>query len=107
MVYRVAACLLSVGRFVVGVNCRQRFGRCGDALRPVGLAQPFTIGVNITESETPNTIDVEYFLNGTSFEKITGFAINPASPLNIFLGGSAGIVVYDWYEYAAPINWGD
>ena len=70
-------------------------------------SQPFTIGVNITESETPNTIDVEYFLNGTSFEKITGFAINPASPLNIFLGGSAGTVVYDWYEYAAPINWGD
>ncbi len=73
----------------------------------VDITQPFTIGVNITESETPNTIDVEYFLNGVSFQKITGFAINPSDRLNIFLGGSAGTVVYDWYEYAAPIQWGD
>lgn len=74
---------------------------------PVDTSEPFTIGVNITESETSNAIDVEYFLNGVSFQKITDFGINPSNRLNIYLGGSAGTVVYDWYEYAAPIQWGD
>ncbi len=73
----------------------------------VDITVPNTLGVNITASEKGGTIDIEYFLNGVSFQKITDFGMDPQKPFDMFLGGSAGTVVYDWYEYSPPIDWGD
>ena len=47
----------------------------------VDITVPHTLGVNITESATTGTVDVEYFLDGTSFEKITAFPMNPQRSL--------------------------
>lgn len=69
----------------------------------------YTLGLNLTKSETDGLMKIEWYLNGVlmdSYDNGNGVSFNYASAFT-YLGSSAGTVVYDWWEYTAPIDWGD
>ncbi len=69
----------------------------------------YTLGLNLTKSETAGLMKIEWYLDGVlmdSHDNGNGVSFNYADAF-IYLGASAGTVVYDWWEYTAPIDWGD
>lgn len=70
--------------------------------------KPNIIAVSITKSRTKKgKIDLEYFLNGESIQKMEAFDMDPETPFSIIMGADNGTAIFDYYEYSAPIKWGD
>lgn len=69
----------------------------------------YTLGLNITKSTQDGLAKIEWYLDGELRETYDNneAAKIPYGNALIFLGSSAGTVVYDYYEYTAPIEWGD
>lgn len=71
----------------------------------------YTLGLNLTKSENPEFMKIEWYLDGVLMYSYNSDYQNITFPYGknafIFIGSSAGTVVYDWWEYTAPIDWGD
>lgn len=69
----------------------------------------YTLGLNLTKSETEGMMKIEWYLNDVlmdSYDNDKGVLFSYANAF-VYLGASVGTVVYDWWEYTAPIDWGD
>lgn len=68
----------------------------------------YTVGLNILEGETEGTMKLEWYLDGGLLHSVPSYAgATYGSNATIIMGVSKGSATYDWWEYQAPINWGD
>lgn len=71
----------------------------------------YTLGLNLERSEKPGLMKIKWYLDGVlmdSYDNTQDDRVFPyGSNALVYLGSSAGTVVYDWWEYTAPIEWGD
>lgn len=74
-------------------------------------AQPHSLGLNLTDEN--GYMKIEWILDGQTFYshvadgRDNGPTISASAQAFVYLGSSSGTVVYDWWEYTAPIDWGD
>ncbi len=69
----------------------------------------YTLGLNLIPSTTAGLMKIEWYLDGVlmdSYDNENGVSFDYASAF-VYIGANTGTVVYDWWEYTAPINWGD
>lgn len=71
----------------------------------------YTLGLNLIRSEKPGLMKIEWYLDDVlmdSYDNTEGDRIFPyGENAFVYLGSAPGTVVYDWWEYTAPIEWGD
>lgn len=69
----------------------------------------YTLGLNLLKAGNGN-YKIEWYLDDVlmyAYEADGAFAVEYDSASFTYLGCSAGTVVYDWWEYTPPIDWGD
>lgn len=68
----------------------------------------YTVGLNILEGDAPGTMKLEWYLDGELLRSIPSYAgATYGSNATVIIGTAKGTATYDWWEYTAPINWGD
>lgn len=68
----------------------------------------YTMGMNLLEGDADGTMRLEWYLNGEPLRVIPSYAgVTYGSNAKIILGVAKGTATYDWWEYTAPIEWGD
>lgn len=68
--------------------------------------QPHSLGVNITKGDN-GMANFEWILDGQVIGSVKNFA-SYDKPATIYVGANqTGTVVYDWWSYTAPMDWGD
>lgn len=68
----------------------------------------YAVGLNVLEGDTDGTMKLEWYLDGELLRRVPSYAgAEYGSNAQIILGVSGGSATYDWWEYTAPIEWGD
>lgn len=69
----------------------------------------YTLGLNLTKSSQDGLAKVEWYLNGVLIKTYDNdqAAKIPYANAFVYLGSNKGTVVYDWWEYTPPIDWGN
>lgn len=73
---------------------------------PFDPTVPHTLGVNITKGDNGMS-DFDWTLDGVTIASVKNFA-DFTTPATIYVGANqTGTVVYDWWSYTAPLDWGE
>lgn len=69
----------------------------------------YTLGLNLLKADN-GKYKIEWSLDGVllyTYDGTESFDVDYGTKSFTFLGCSAGTVVYDWWSYSTPIDWGD
>lgn len=67
----------------------------------------YTLGLELTEAEDGN-MNIAWYLDGVlCATNPRTFAVEYGSSATIYVGTNISEATYDWWEYTAPIEWGD
>ena len=65
------------------------------------------LGLDIVVDEETNKLDITYLLNGEKLYVLNDY-VDSIETATIYMGANGtGTVVYDYWSYTAPINWGE
>lgn len=68
----------------------------------------YTVGLDILEGEAEGSIRLEWYLDGESLRSVASYTgASYGANAKIILGVAKNSATYDWWEYTAPIEWGD
>ena len=64
--------------------------------------------MNILEGTPSGSLKLEWHLDGALLRSIPSYTgVAYGTNAQIILGVAKGTATYDWWEYTAPIEWGD
>src|SRR5699024_4695696 len=72
--------------------------------------QSYSMGLNILAGSTTGSIDFQWTLNGNELRAESGYTgVAYGTNAQIILGvtPAGGAATYDYWEYTAPVNWGE
>ena len=68
----------------------------------------YTVEMNILEGAPSGSMKLEWHLDGALLRSIPSYTgVAYGTNAQIILGVAKGTATYDWWEYTAPIEWGD
>lgn len=69
----------------------------------------YTLGLNLLKADN-GKYKIEWSLDGVllhTYDGLGGFDVDYGAKSLTYLGCSSGTVVYDWWSYTSPLDWGD
>lgn len=68
----------------------------------------YTVEMHVLEGDSNGSMKLEWYLDGVVLRSIPSYTgVVYGTNAQIILGVAKGTAIYDWWEYTAPIEWGD